>query len=108
MTLKINIYDKKGKEVARVAEGQTVDIMLGTIENLMEILDIDKITNNLDLLQKVYGAYGEIKSVLSDVFGDITEDEWKRVKLKELVPTLKQIAMFTFGEMAKLPTDPKN
>ena len=99
MILKINIYDAKGKEVVRVAEGQTFDIMLGTIEKLMELLDIDKISNNLDLLQKVYGAYGEIKGVLSDIFGDITEDEWKHVKLKELVPTLKEIAMFTFAEM---------
>ncbi len=46
--------------------------------------------------------------MLSDIFGDITEDEWKHVKLKELVPTLKEIAMFTFAEMTNLPTDPKN
>ena len=106
MKLTLNIYDAKGKKVERTATGETYDIMLGTIENLLGILDIENADNDMDIVKKIHGAYKELRVVLCQVFGDIEEDEWKRVKVKELVPVLKVIIKYTFIQMQELPTDP--
>lgn len=106
MILKLNIYDKKGKEIVRTAEGQTCDIMLGTIEGIMEVLNIDSVEDDFEIIKRIYGAYQEIRIILGDVFGEVTEEEWRRVKVKELIPVILAIAKFTFFEMKKIPTDP--
>lgn len=108
MTLVLNIYDKKGKKVERQATGEMCDIMFGTIEEIMGILQIDSAESNAEIFKKVAGAYKEIRSVLETIFGDISEEEWKRVKLKEILPTILSIISYSFSEMQGIPVDSKN
>lgn len=108
MELTINIYNRTGKEIERTAKGETVDIMLGTIEAIMDVLDIDNIQDDNKILKSVSSAYKELRIILSDVFGDITKEEWKRVKLKEIVPIVMLIVKYTFLQMEKLPSEGKN
>ena len=108
MDLKLNIYDKTGKNIVRTAESDTFDLMFGTVMSLMELLKIEDMDNQLELLKVVAGAYDEITGVLSAVFPDVTENEWKFVKVKELMPIIIDIAKFAVSETFVIPKNPKN
>jgi len=103
--MKLNIYDQTGKNVERVAEGEMYDIMFGTIENIIDILNLDDASSDTDILKKIYAAYKDLRVILSGFFCDISEDEWKRVKVKELLPVVLEIIRFTFLQMKELPTE---
>lgn len=108
MNLTLNIYDEKGKEVVKTVKSSTFDLMFGTIFKLMDLLKIEDIDNNLEVLKVIYGAWNEIKVVLSTVFPDVSEDEWAHVKVKELVPIIINIGKFAVSEALTIPTDSKN
>lgn len=106
--LVINIYDKKGKEVVKTATATTYDLMFGTVQKLMDLLKIEDLKNNVELLKMLYGAWNEIRLVLGEVFPEITEEEWKYVKIKELLPVIRDIAKATIADFMAIPTDSKN
>lgn len=108
MDLTLNIYDEKGKEVVKTAKSSTFDLMFGTIVKLIDLLKIEGIDNNLEVLKAIYGAWNEIKVVLSTVFPDVSENEWAHVKVKELVPIIINIGKFAVSEALIIPTDSKN
>lgn len=108
MNLTLNIYDEKGKEVVKTAKSNTFDLMFGTIVKLMDLLKIENVENNLEILKMIYGAWNEIKEVLSTVFPDVSEDDWKRVKVKELIPIIIEIGKFAITEALNIPSDSKN
>lgn len=107
--LKLNIYDKSGKEVVKTYEASTYDLMFGTVMELMELLKIEELDNQAEMLKTIYKAWGEIRTVLDGVFEGVSADEWKNVKVKELLPLIVKIAKFSISEMFAIPTsDEKN
>lgn len=108
MNLVLKIYDKSGKTVIKSYESTTYDLMFGTVMNLMELLKIEEIDNQMEMLKTIHKAWDEIKSVLSGVFPEVTEDDWKHVKVKELLPIIVEIAKFSVTEMFTIPIDSKN
>ena len=108
MNLTLNIYDETGKEIVKTVKSSTFDLMFGTIHKLMNLLKIEDIDNNLEVLQIVYGAWDEITNVLSSVFPDVTDEDWKHVKVKELLPIIINIGKFAVTEALNIPTDSKN
>lgn len=108
MNLTLNIYDEKGTEVVKTAKSNTFDLMFGTIVKLMDLLKIENVENNLEILKMIYGAWNEIKEVLSTVFPDVSEDDWKHVKVKELIPIIIEIGKFAITEALSIPSDSKN
>lgn len=104
--LLLKIYDKSGKTVVKSFEASPYDLMFGTVMRLMEILNIEKMDNQLEMLKTIYNAWDEIKEVLSGVFPDVTEEDWKNVKVKELLPLILEIAKISISEMFIIPTDP--
>lgn len=104
MNLFLNIYDEAGKNIVKTAKSSTYDLMFGTIQNLMALLKIEDIDNPYELLKTINNAWGEITAVLSEVFPDVTADEWKRVKVKELIPLIVEIAKYSVTEMFNIPT----
>ena len=108
MKLALNIYDASGKEIVKTVKSNTFDLMFGTIVKLMDLLKIENVKNNLEILKMIYGAWEEIKEVLSTVFPDVTDDDWKHVKVKELVPIIIEIGKFAITEALNIPSDTKN
>lgn len=108
MNLVLKIYDESGKTVIKSYESTTYDLMFGTVMNLMELLKIEEIDNQMEMLKTIHKAWDEIKNVLSGVFPEVTEDDWKNVKVKELLPIIVEIAKFSVTEMFTIPTDSKN
>lgn len=106
--LKLNIYDKKGKEIIETYETDTADIMLGFIEDFIEILEGRSIDDNKDLFEVIPEAVKLLKPLLCDIFDGVTMDELRYTKIKELIPLFMEIVSFSMGEIALVSGDSKN
>lgn len=109
MEIKLNIYN--GKEIEKTYTVNEFDIMFGTIEDLINVLDVDKLTGAKDdtaLLGAVAGllkdGIGQIKDLLKQVFPGLTDAELKRTKSKELVRCIVDIVKFSFAEITGVAT----
>ena len=105
MNLVLKIYDESGKTVVKSYESKTYDLMFGTVMKLMELLKVEDMDDQLEMLKTIYGAWEEIKTVLAGVFPEATDDDWKHVRVKELLPMILEIAKFSVTEMFTIPTE---
>lgn len=105
MNLILKIYDDSGKNIVKSYESKTYDLMFGTVMKLMELLKVEDMDDQLEMLKTIYGAWEEIKTVLAGVFPEATDDDWKHVRVKELLPMILEIAKFSVTEMFTIPTE---
>lgn len=106
--LTLNVYDKSGKKVVKTHKSTEYDLMFGTIMKLMKLLKIEDIDNQAEMLNTIYDAWDEIKSVLNEIFPDVSDDDWTHVKVRELLPLVISIAKYSISEMFSIPTNEKN
>lgn len=91
-TLNLNIYSAADKSaVEKTYTAESYDLMLGTVEDLMQLIDVDKMTDNVEITRMVVKGFSKLKPFIKDVFAGVTDEELKRVKIKELIPTFIQI-----------------
>ncbi len=105
MNLTLSVYDKN--KIVKTVNSTTYDIEFGTVLKLMKLLKIEDAANELDLLKIITNAFEEITKVLSNVFPDMTDEDWNHVRIKELVPVIIEIARFSITETLKIPTGNK-
>lgn len=107
MELKLNIYNNS-KEIEKTYTSNDCDIMFGTCENIISLIDFDFLldddANNEKLISTVTkivrGSLNEVKNLLKEVFPEVTDDELKHTKVKELVSLVVDIVKFTFTGIA--------
>lgn len=108
-TISLNIYKKENKnEVEKTYTAESYDLMLGTVEDIMEVIDVDKMTSNEEIAKVVVKLYPMLKPFIKDVFPGITDDELNRVKIKELVPTFITICKQIIEDLGLFKTKPGN
>lgn len=101
--MKLNIY-KNQTEVEKVYEVEAYDLMYGTVEDIFEVLDgVEDSADDMQMLKVIQKNRDKITGLLLDVFGEegLTEEEMRRIKLKELVPFFVDLfayVMQTFGD----------
>ena len=84
--MKLNIY-KNQKEIEKTYEIDTYDIMYGTVEDVLSIFDeIDDLSDNMKIFKTIQKNRTKLNDLLKDIFPDVTDDELRRIKIKELVP----------------------
>ena len=99
-TLSLNIYEKDDKNrIEKTYTAESYDLMLGTVEDLMQLLDVDKMTDNIAITRMVVKGYSQLKPFIKDVFSGVTDEELKRVKVKELIPTFIDIFKTIFDDL---------
>lgn len=106
--MKLTIYDLDKKTVKREVEGSTYDLWFGTVRNLMKLLKIDKAEDTSDLLGIVAGAWDEVIIILSDVFPDVTVEEWDYVKANEVISVILEILTHAVSSITKQENIQKN
>ena len=91
-TLSLNIYaaDDRNK-IEKTYTAESYDLMFGTVEDLMQLIDLDKMEDNFEVTKLVVTSFGKLKPFIKDVFTGVTDDELKRVKVKELISTFIDI-----------------
>lgn len=88
--LKIYKADSKN-EVEKTYTVEGYDLMLGTVEDFMNIIDVDKMTDNKAVTKMVLQGFSKLKPFVKDVFPEITDDEYKRVKVNDLIRMFIQL-----------------
>lgn len=96
MELKLNIYDHGKIEKTYVTD--TCKIMFGTVEDLVDIIDLDKIDDNKEVVKAVFKGFKLIRPLLKDIFIGLNDDELRRTDTKELMALFTEIFKFSFGE----------
>jgi hypothetical protein len=93
-TMKLNIY-KNQHEVEKIYEIDNYDLMYGTVEDILGIFDeIEDLNDNMQIFKVIQKNRMKLNDLLKDIFPDLTEDEMRRIKLKELVPVFMEL--FTY------------
>lgn len=90
ISLKITSKEDK-KKVDKFYTAEGYDLMLGTVEDFMDIIDIDKLGNNIELAKMVLKGYGQLKPLIMDIFPELTDEEYKRIKVNDLISTISQV-----------------
>lgn len=105
MELKLNIYNKKEIEKTYITE--TYDLMFGTVEDLIQIIDLDKLETGSDaeIIKLVGGVVMRgldiVKPLLKDIFDGLTDEELKKTKVKEIAAVLVEVVKFSVAEISK-------
>lgn len=84
--MKLNVY-KNQKEVEKTFTVDTYDLMYGTVEDVLAIFDeIDDLNDNMKLFAVIQKNRTKLNDLILDIFPDMTEEDLRKIKLKELVP----------------------
>lgn len=98
--MKLNIY-KNQNEVLKTYEIDAYDLMYGTVEDIFEVLDeLDNKSSDMDILNAVKKHRKKINILLKDVFPELTDEELKWIKLKELVPFFIELFVYVKDSFA--------
>ena len=105
-SIELNIYKAGSKtEIEKTLEAESYDLMLGTVEDFMEIFDVDQLGNNVEMAKMVLKGYNQIRPLIMDVFPELTADEYKRVKVNDLIRTIVQIGTAVVENLDYLKTE---
>lgn len=99
MELKLNIYN--GRKVEKTYTTDTYDLMYGIVEDILGVLDLEKMTDNLEVAKMVIKLMPQIKPFLKDVFEGLTDEELRRTKVKELITVFVNIVTYSITEIAE-------
>ena len=105
MDLKLNIYEKR--KIIKTYTAETYDLMFGTVEDLLDVMDIDNIQadNRTELLKAVAKVLAHsmdiVKPLLKDVFEGWTDEELRNTKISEIVDALSNIVTYSINQITK-------
>ncbi|MCI8546319.1 MAG: hypothetical protein HFJ44_03710 [Clostridia bacterium] len=105
MDLKLNIYEKR--KVIKTYTAETYDLMFGTVEDLLDVMDIDNIQadNRTELLKAVAKVLAHsmdiVKPLLKDIFEGLTDEELRNTKISEIVDALSNIVTYSINQITK-------
>lgn len=86
MELKIDIYDKDTKKVKRTYTAEGYDLMIGTVEDVLEIFDIEKMDDDKAVASMVVKSCLQIKPIVRDIFQDMTDEDFRCIRVADLIP----------------------
>lgn len=89
--IKLNIYDRETKEITKTYKVDGVDLMFGTVEDIIDVIDIDKLNDNTETAKMIVRAWGQLKPFLKDIFPGLTDEEIKGIKINEMIPVFMDI-----------------
>lgn len=98
--LRLNIYN--GKTIEKTYIADEIDIMFGTVEDLLDVIDFDNLNDEKEVVKVVIKMLNNLKPFLKQIFDGLTDDEIKRTKVKELVPLFVDIVTYTMEELKAL------
>lgn len=105
MELRLNIYkvENGAKTIEKTYTANDYEIMFGTIEDIIDALELDKINGKLsndELTNIVFKALGkgvpQISLFLQDIFPGLTKEELKKTKVKEIKNIILGVVQNTF------------
>ena len=105
MELKLNIYEKRN--IVKTYTAETYDLMFGTVEDLLNVIDVDNIkaedkTELVKAIAKILAhSLDVVKPFLKDVFDGLTDEELRNTKLKEIIDVIANIITYSINQITK-------
>ena len=104
--IKLNIFAKGEKEKpVKTLKADGYELMLGTIEDFLQVIDVDKLNDNMAVARMVLEGFGQIKPLLKDVFPELTDEDFKGIKVTDLVQTIMQMGMAVIECLTELKSE---
>jgi len=108
MELKLNVY-KTQREIEKTYCTQDYEVMYGTVEDLLDCLDLDALTNADDkdgviaAASRLMRARADvINPLLFDIFPGLTEEELRRTKTREVLDVIVGLTGFSIDQIKSL------
>lgn len=101
--MKLNIYEKK--EVIKTYETDKYDLLFGTVEDVANALNLDELKTGSDVeiirmaMNLVMTSLGTVKYLMKDIFDGLTDEELRKVRVKEMAEVLVEVARYTLALM---------
>lgn len=108
MQLLLNIYNENNTVIAKQYKTEEVNILFGTIEDLIDLIDEDNLQDNMELAKVIIKSMKKLKPVLKQVFVGVTDEELRLTRTNELVPLFMQIIKYMFTQVNSLGDNSKN
>ena len=90
----LNIW-KNQKEIEKTYKVDNYDLMYGTVEDALAIFDeIDDLSDNMKIFNVIKDNRSKLDDLLKDIFPDLTDEELRKVKIKELAHVF--MGLFTY------------
>lgn len=105
MELILRIYEKK--TIVKTYRAETYDLMFGTVEDLIELVDLDSLKSGSDaeilkmVAKVIINGMDIIKPLIKDIFDGLTDEELKKTKVSELSQVLVEVLKYSIAEMTK-------
>lgn len=91
ITLKLNIYKENKREIEKTLTAEGYELMLGTVEDIMQIIDIDKIDSEAAIAAMVVKGYKQLIPFIKDIFPDATDEDLRHTKVREIIVLFKNV-----------------
>lgn len=108
MELKLNVY-KNQKEVEKTYTTQDYEVMYGTVEDLLDCLDLEALTSKDDkegiisAASRLMRARADvINPLLLDIFPGLTVEELRRTKARETLEVIVGLTGFSLDQIKSL------
>ena len=104
MELKLNIY-KKQNEIEKTYSANTYDLLFGTMEDFIQIIDLEKLSSSKNedfvsaIARLVAEGMGQLKPLFMDIFEGLTEEELRRTKVNELVTIVFNVIKYSITQI---------
>ena len=101
--MKLNIYEKK--KIIKTYEVDAYDLMFGTVEDVANAIDLDKLKTGSDVeIIKMVGklvmtSMDTVRNLLKDIFDGLTDEELKNTKVSEIATVLVDVVKFTIAQL---------
>lgn len=101
--MKLNIYEKK--EVIKTYETDAYDLMFGTLEDVANALKLDELKTGSDVeiirmaISLVLTSIGTVKNLMKDIFDGLTDEELRKVRVRDMAEVLLEVAKYTLELM---------
>ena len=103
--MELKIYERR--KVVKTYTADTYDLMFGTLEDVAAALKLDDLKRGDDQeilemgLNLLTHGTGAVKDLLKDIFEDITDEDIKHAKVKDIARVLLEVVRYTIEQLNK-------
>lgn len=106
MELKLRVNE--GRENAKVYTTDTIDFSFGVVEDVLNIIDFDKINNKTELVAMILKSSKQLKPFLKDLFTGVSDEELRTVKMSNIIEVFKGLYNYAIEELGTVVKNEKN
>ena len=87
---------------------ESIDISFGTMEDIINVLDFDNLSDTKQIGVAVLKASKQIKPFLKELFPEVTDEELRTVKTSNIIGIFKRIYKYATEELGNLNEQTQN